>query len=203
MEKIRIGVVGVGNCASSLIQGIEYYHEKNKHEPIGLMHPLIGDYRPSDIEVVSAFDIDKRKVGKDVSQAIFSLPNCTTIFYKDIPKTNTKVTMGRVLDGVADHMADFSNDEKFLVSSHPESSKEEVVKILKESRTEILLNYLPVGSQKATEFYAECALEANVAFINNMPIFIASHPEWAERFKEKNLPIIGDDIKAQCGATIT
>ncbi|HBQ21162.1 MAG: inositol-3-phosphate synthase [Deltaproteobacteria bacterium GWA2_38_16] len=203
MEKIRIGVVGVGNCASSLIQGIEYYHEKNKHEPIGLMHPLIGDYRPSDIEVVAAFDIDKRKVGKDVSEAIFSLPNCTTIFCKDIPKTNTKVTMGRVLDGVADHMADFSNDEKFLVSSHPESSKEEVVKILKESRTEILLNYLPVGSQKATEFYAECALEANVAFINNMPIFIASHPEWAERFKEKNLPIIGDDIKAQCGATIT
>lgn len=203
MDKIKIAIVGIGNCASSLIQGIEYYKNKDGKEGIGLMHWDIGGYKPFDIEVVAAFDIDKRKVGKDVSEAIFALPNCTTVFCKDVPKTNVKVRMGTVLDGFSEHMKDYDEKRTFVLSDEEESTKEETIKIFKESGTEILLNYLPVGSEKAVKFYAECALEAGIAFINNMPVFIASNPEWADRFKEKNIPIIGDDIKAQLGATIT
>ena len=203
MEKIRIAIAGLGNCASSLIQGIEYYHGKDPGDAIGLMHWEIGGYRPFDIEVVTAFDIDKRKVGKDVSDAIFELPNCTKVFCEDLPKTKVKVGMGRTLDGFAGHMKTYDAKYTFMLADEREATKEEIVRTLVESGAEMLLNYLPVGSEEGTKFYAECALEAGVAFINNIPVFIASNPDWAVRFKEKNIPIIGDDIKAQIGATIT
>ncbi len=203
MNKIRIAVVGMGNCASSLIQGIHYYKKREAQEPIGLMHWEIGGYTPSDIQVVAAFDIDKRKVGRDVSEAIFALPNCTKVFCKDIPRSGVKVSMGRVLDGFSEHMKEYPEKYTFVLAEEPEPTKEDVVSLLKESGAEILLNYLPVGSEEATKFYAECALEAGTAFVNNMPVFIASNADWAKRFKEKGIPIIGDDIKAQLGATIT
>lgn len=202
MTKIKIAIAGIGNCASSLIQGIEYYKVEDK-EPIGLMHREIGGYKPGDIEVVAAFDIDARKVGKDVSEAIFAPPNCTAVFCPEIPSTGVKVKMGRVLDGVSDHMKNYEEGYTFVVSKEQEATKADIVNELKNSGAEMLLNYLPVGSEQAVRFYAECALEAGVAFINNMPVFIASNPEWAKKFEEKNIPIIGDDIKAQLGATIT
>ena len=203
MDKIKIGIVGVGNCTSSLLQGIEYYKSKNSKDIIGLMHWDINGYKPYDIEVVAAFDIDKRKVGKDVNEAIFERPNCTVVFCKDMPQTGVLVKMGKILDGFSDHMKDYDEDYTFVLNGVPEATKEDIVGILKETGTEILLNYLPVGSEEATKFYAECALEADVAFINNIPAFIASNAEWAKKFEEKNIPIIGDDIKAQLGATIT
>ena len=203
MEKIKIGIVGVGNCASSLLQGIEYYKDKKPSDAIGLMHWEIGGYKPFDIQVVAAFDIDKRKVGKDVNTAIFERPNCTLVFQKNMPATKVTVSMGRVLDGCAEHMADYENDYTFLVSDKAEPTQADIVKILKDSGVEILVNYLPVGSEKATAFYVECALEAGIAFVNNIPVFIASNPVWAKKFADKNIPIIGDDIKAQLGATIT
>jgi myo-inositol-1-phosphate synthase len=203
MSKIKIAIIGIGNCASSLIQGIHYYRDRNSAEIIGLMHRRIGGYGPEDIEVVAAFDIDKRKVGRDVHAAVFAEPNCTTVFQPDLPQSGVSVRMGRVLDGIADHMKDYDENRTFLLCAEPEPTEEEVVKVLKESGAEILLNYLPVGSEEATRFYAGCALEAGTAFINNMPVFIASDPVWARRFKEKNIPIIGDDIKSQVGATIT
>jgi len=203
MNKIKIAIVGVGNCASSLIQGIHYYREKTPQDAIGLMHWEIGGYKPSDIDVVAAFDIDKRKVGVDVHGAIFSAPNCTAIFCSNLPKSGVTVRMGRIMDGVADHMKDYEHSRTFVLADQQEPTEREVVEVLRESGAEILLNYLPVGSEEATRFYAECALQAGVAFINNIPVFIASDPVWARRFKEKNIPIIGDDIKAQLGATIT
>ncbi len=203
MDKIKIAIAGLGNCASSLIQGLEYYKDKTEEDAIGLMHWDIGGYRPFDIEVVAAFDIDSRKVGKDVSEAIFAKPNCTTVFCPDLPATGVKVSMGQVNDGVSEHMEDYEDKFRFIVSSETEATREDIVKELQDSGAEILLNFLPVGSEKATRFYAECALEAGIALVNNMPVFIASNPEWAKRFEEKGLPIIGDDIKAQLGATIT
>ncbi len=203
MEKIKVGIVGVGNCASSLIQGIYYYIGKDPQNAIGLMHWSIGGYKPEDIEVVVAFDIDRRKVGKEVNEAIFAEPNCTTIFCQNLPKTGVRVTMGKVLDGVSEQMQRYEDQYSFALSEEPEPSKADVVTALKASGTEILLNYLPVGSEEATKFYAECAVDAGVAFINCIPVFIASNPLWAEKFKRKNIPIIGDDIKAQLGATIT
>ena len=203
MNKIKIAIAGIGNCASSLIQGIHYYQRKSSDESIGLMHWDIGGYMPGDIEVVAAFDIDKRKIGLDVSEAIFSKPNCTTVFFSDISKANVKVKMGRVLDGFSEHMKNYADKYTFVLADEPESSKEEIVKALQDSGAEILMNYLPVGSEQATMFYADCALKAGVAFVNNIPVFIASDPIWAKRFAEKNIPLIGDDIKAQLGATIT
>jgi myo-inositol-1-phosphate synthase len=203
MGKIKVAIVGIGNCASSLIQGVYYYSDKKPDDAIGLMHWEIGGYQPSDIDVVAAFDIDKRKVGKDVNEAIFVEPNCTTVFCSDLPETDVKVRMGKILDGFSEHMSDYPDQYTLVVGSEPEPTKEEVVKILKDSGTEVLLNYLPVGSEQATRFYAECALEAGVAFVNNIPVFIASDSVWAKRFKGKNIPLIGDDIKAQLGATIT
>ncbi|HUW23538.1 MAG TPA: inositol-3-phosphate synthase [bacterium] len=203
MDKIKIGIVGVGNCASSLLQGIEYYKNKNSKEAIGLMHWDIGGYKPYDIEVVAAFDIDKRKVGKDVSEAIFKLPNCTTVFCNNVPKANVKVKMGKILDGFANHMKDYDDKYTFILSDEKETSKENIINVLKESGVEMLLNYLPVGSEETTRLYADCALKSGMAFINNIPVFIASDPEWANKFKEKGIPIIGDDVKAQLGATIT
>ena len=201
MEKIKIAIIGLGNCASSLIQGIHYYKNKNPEDAIGLMHPVIGDYTASDIEVVAAFDIDKRKVGKDVSDAIFAKPNCTAVFCPEIPEIGVKVSMGKVLDGVAPHMSKYDNDYTFIVADGEEES--DIVEVLKESGAEILVNYLPVGSEKAVRYYAQCALDAGVAFINSMPVFIVSDPEWAKKFEEKGIPAVGDDIKAQVGATIT
>ena len=203
MEKIKIAIAGVGNCSSSLVQGINYYKDKDSREAIGLMHWDIGGYKPYDIEVVAAFDIDKRKVGKDVSEAIFSPPNCTKVFCEDIPMTGVKVQMGRILDGFAEHMKNYPDQNTFVLAEEKEATQEDIIRTLKESGAEILVNYMPVGSENAARFYAECALKAGIAFINNMPVFIASNPEWAEKFKEKNIPIIGDDIKSQLGATIT
>ncbi len=203
MDKIKIAIAGVGNCASSLIQGIEYYRDKHENDAIGLMHWDIGGYRPSDIEVVAAFDIDKRKVGKDISEAIFAPPNCTAVFCSDIPQTGVIVKMGCIMDGFSEHMMDFDEKRTFVPSDQPEASKEDVIQALNDSGAEILLNYLPVGSEQATRFYMDCALNAGVACVNNMPVFIASDPEWAAKFEKRGIPIIGDDIKAQLGATIT
>ncbi len=203
MTKIKIAIVGVGNCASSLVQGLEYYRDKQPEDAIGLMHWDIGGYKPHDIEVVTAFDIDLRKVGKDISEAIFEAPNCTAVFCKDLPKAGVPVRMGRILDGVADHMADYPDSRAFRRSDEPQATQREIVLALRQSGAEVLLNYLPVGSEKAARFYAECALEADVALVNCIPVFIVSDPEFARRFAERNIPIIGDDIKAQLGATIT
>lgn len=205
MSKIKIAIVGVGNCTSSLIQGIQYYREKSPQDAIGLMHWEIGGYKPSDIEVVAAFDIDKRKIGLDVNEAIFSKPNCTTVFCADIPRSGVKVQMGKILDGFSEHMNNYDEKRTFVLAKQPESTEEEIIKILKDSGSEILLNYLPVGSEEATLFYVGCALKANLALINNIPVFIASDTKghWARHFEEAGLPLIGDDIKAQLGATIT
>jgi myo-inositol-1-phosphate synthase len=203
IPKIRIAIIGVGNCASSLIQGIHYYENKSAESMAGLMHWDIGSYKPSDIEVSAAFDVDRRKVGLDVNEAIFAKPNCTAIFCDNIPKTGILVKMGKILDGYSDHMANYPTDETFLLADQLEPTQADVIRILKDTQTDVLLNYLPVGSEKATRFYAECALKAGAAFINNIPVFIASDPEWARRFEEANIPLIGDDIKAQLGATIT
>jgi myo-inositol-1-phosphate synthase len=203
MGKIKIAIVGVGNCASSLVQGIEYYSSKLPEEAIGLMNWDLGGYEPSDIEVVSAFDVDVRKVGKDIAEAIYELPNCTTVFCDNVPKTGVHVSMGVVADGVASHMADFPQDRTFLPSDDPEPTQTEIVEILKDSGAEVLINYLPVGSEEAARFYAECALEAGVALVNCMPVFIVSDPTFSERFEKAGIPMVGDDIKAQLGATIT
>ena len=202
MDTITIAVAGIGNCASSLLQGIEYYKHRQSNDAIGLMHWDIGGYKPYDIKIAAAFDIDKRKVGKDVSEAIFELPNCTTIFCESVPKTGVKVLMGPILDGISEHMRDYEDQYTFVASDERELSKEDCIEVLRESGAHILLNYMPVGSERAAAFYAECALEAGVGFINNMPVFIASNPEWSARFEEKGIPIIGDDIKSQLGATI-
>jgi myo-inositol-1-phosphate synthase len=201
MPNINIAIVGVGNCASSLVQGLSYYRQ-GANDTVGLMHWEVGGYRPSDIHVVAAWDVDRRKVGKDVAEAIFAQPNCTEVFCDDIPKNGAVVRMGRKLDGVADHMSDYPEDRTFVIADEPEPEQADVVRQLRESRVDVLMNYLPVGSQKATEFYAECALEAGVAFVNCIPVFIASDPVWAQRFRDRGVPIIGDDIKAQLGATI-
>ncbi|WP_440955456.1 inositol-3-phosphate synthase [Methanosarcina sp. Mfa9] len=216
-NRIRIAIAGLGNCASSLVQGIEYYRIKESCDEgsseryggsrgnsdiIGLMHRDLGGYHPSDIEVVAAFDIDKRKVGKDVSDAIFAPPNCTTVFCSGVPATGVEVKMGRVLDGCSEHLVDYPEECRFLLSEAEEATKENIIQTLRSSGAEVLLNYMPVGSEQAARFYADCALEAGCAFINNMPVFIASDPAWARRFEEKALPIIGDDIKSQLGATI-
>lgn len=200
-RNIRVALVGVGNCASSLVQGLAHYRS-GANDTTGLMHYELGGYRPEDIRVVAAWDVDRRKVGRDVAEAIFAKPNCTTVFCDQVEKTGTKVRMGRVLDGVAEHMADFPDERTFRLADKPEPSKDDVVSLLRESQADVLMNYLPVGSQEATEFYAECALAAGVSFVNNIPVFIASDRKWAERFRKAGVPIIGDDIKAQLGATI-
>jgi len=202
MSKIKIAIAGVGNCASSLVQGIHYYKDKNPKDVTGLMHWEIGGYAPGDIKVVAAFDIDRRKVGVDVNAAVFAEPNCTKVFCPDLPQAGVTVRMGIILDGFSDHMREYEDKYTFLLANETEPDKEEVVKILKDTDAQIFLNYLPVGSEEATRFYAECALEAGVAFVNNIPVFIASNPQWAARFKAKNIPLIGDDIKSQVGATI-
>jgi myo-inositol-1-phosphate synthase len=202
-QKIRIAIVGMGNCASSLVQGIAYYAGREPEDAIGLMHWEVGGFRPGDIDVVAAFDVDARKVGRDVSEAIFAEPNCTKVFQTEVPKSGVPVRMGRVLDGVSNHMAEYAEGRSFVVADALEADQAEVVRVLRESGAEVLLNYLPVGSEQATRFYMECALEAGCAVVNCIPVFIASDPAWAKRFAERGLPIVGDDIKAQLGATIT
>ena len=201
MKKIKTALLGVGNCASSLVQGVHFYADP-KAQAHGLIHQVIGGYGPSDVEFVLAIDTDARKVGLDLAEAIFAPPNCTAIFHRDVPPTGVKVMMGRVLDGMAGHMLSAPGERGFVRSDLPEASKDDIVAALRESGTEVLVNYLPVGSEEAVRFYMECALEAGVAVVNSMPVFIASDPVWERRFREKRLPIVGDDIKAQVGATI-
>ena len=203
-NRIRIAIAGIGNCASALIQGIHYYSvERCRGGVNGLMHTEIGGYLPCDIEVVAAFDVDARKVGADVNRAIFAKPNCTKVFQPQIPDSGVLVRMGQVRDGISAHMAAYADDRTFLRAEVRESTREEIVRELEASGAEILLNYLPVGSEDAARFYAECALDAGLGFINNIPVFIASDRAFAERFRARKLPIIGDDIKSQLGATIT
>src|SRR6478736_4396060 len=183
MSKIRIAIVGMGNCASSLVQGINFYRGSNGNgNSTGLIHRRIGSYPPQDIVVVAAFDIDRRKVERDVSEAIFSPPNCTKIFCDKIHRTGAIVKMGCVFDSFAEHMRDQDPLRTFL-PLEKESTREQIIEELRDSAAEMLVNYLPVGSEQATRFYASCALEAGLGFVNN-------------------LPVVGDDIKAQMGATV-
>ncbi len=199
MSPIRIAIIGVGNCASSLVQGVSYY--TNNPTAGGLIHPDIAGYVPSDVQFVLGIDVDERKVGKDIAEAIFAAPNNTKALNCDVALTGAKVIQGRTLDGVAEHMLN-GGERGFRLSGQRDATQAEIVEALRASRAEILLNFLPVGSQAATEFYMECALEAGVAVVNCIPVFIASDPKWEARFRERKLPIIGDDIKAQVGATI-
>jgi len=203
-ETIRIAIAGVGNCASSLIQGIHFYRDMwQEHgrlgETIGLMHDQIEGYRPGDIEVVAAFDVDRRKVGRPIGEAIFARPNCTKVFFDAVPSDGTIVHMGELLDGVSEHLSEYPEDRRFVPASKHAA---DVEKVLADSGADILMNYLPVGSQLATEFYAQCCLNTGVSLINCMPVFIVSDRAWAAKFSRKNIPCIGDDIKAQIGATI-
>lgn len=197
-KKIKIAVIGMGNCFSALYQGFEYY-KKQSNEPIhGLMFEDIGGYMPTDIEVVAAFDVDKRKVGRTVGEAIFAKPNCARVFMPNVPD-GPVVQMGPVLDGVSDYMLSQPEDEAFRLA---DSKPVDVVKAIQESGADILVNYLPVGSQKATEFYAQAAIDAGVAFLNCIPVFIASDPKWEKKFIKAGLPIVGDDMRSEFGASI-
>ncbi len=201
MSKIKIAIVGTGNCAASLIQGLEYYRKNGKaKDNMGIMNYNLGGYLPEDIEVVAAFDIDKRKVGQRFDQALNAKPNCVMVLHNHMPKSKVIVQMGHVLDGVSEHMHEYPAERTFVIANKKPVNVE---KVLRESGAEILLNYLPVGSEKATQFYAEACLKTGVSLINCMPAFIVSKPEWAKRFEAKGIPCVGDDIKAQIGATIT
>jgi len=195
-RKIKIAIVGVGNCASSLVQGIHYYRDAKDDAFIpGVMHVNFGGYHIRDLEIVAAFDVNTNKVGKDVAEAIYTEPNNTTVF-SEVPKLGVTVSRGPRLDGVNKYTAE-------LVPVDDAAKPVDVVKVLKESGAEAVINYLPVGSQEATEFYAQAAIDAGCGFVNCIPVFIASNPVWAKRFEKAGLPVIGDDIKAQVGATIT
>ncbi|RME11045.1 MAG: inositol-3-phosphate synthase, partial [Aquificota bacterium] len=178
------------------------YYAKHREDVSGLMFEDVGGYKPWDIEVVAAWDIDARKVGKDLSEAIFSQPNCTAVFEKDVPRTGVIVRKGKVLDGYAGHMANYPPERSFVLSEEREDELEDVVRVLKETGADMLINYVPVGSEQAARFYAEACLRAGVSFINGMPTFIVSDPSWAERFEAEGIPVVGDDIKSQVGATI-
>ena len=199
MDNIRVAIAGIGNCASSLIQGIEYYRTRNASQRQGLMHESIGGWCASDIEVVAAFDIDRRKVGHPVEKAVFAEPNCAGVFQSVLPPSGVTVQMGPVLDGVAEHMAHYEDDEAFRPA---DESPVDVAAALRASRAEVLVCYLPVGSEQGVRHYARACLEAGVAMVNCVPVFLASNTEWANRFRSAGLPIIGDDIKSQVGATI-
>jgi myo-inositol-1-phosphate synthase len=201
MSEIRVAIAGLGNCASSLIQGLHYYAD-SANDVVGLCHPVLGGYKPSDIKIVAAIDIDARKVGKEIHEAVFAPPNNTKTFYKDFKYKGLKVVMGNLLDGVSEHMADYPEHQRFVAAQRPSASAAEIEALLKDSGAEILMNYLPVGSQKATEFYAQCCLNTGVSLINCIPVFIVSNPDWGNRFREAGIPCIGDDVKAQVGATI-
>ena len=195
MGSIRVAIVGVGNCASSLVQGVEYYKDADPAGTVpGLMHVRFGDYHVSDVQFVAAFDVDDKKVGKDLAEAITASEN-NTIKICDVPTTGVTVQRGHTLDGLG----------KYYRMTIEESAAEpvDVVAALKDARVDVLVSYLPVGSELADKFYAQCAIDAGVAFVNALPVFIASDPEWAAKFEAAGVPIIGDDIKSQVGATIT
>jgi myo-inositol-1-phosphate synthase len=198
-KDIKVAIAGVGNCASALVQGVEYYRNRRNAAVDGVMHQVIGGYRACDVEFVAAFDVDRRKVGKPLEEAIFAKPNNTRIFQSSLPVSNVVVQMGPVLDGVAEHMADFGDDEAFRPA---DLEPTDITEALRKSGAEVLLCYLPVGSDKAAKHYAQACLDAGVAMVNCIPVFLASDPEWAEKFREAGVPIVGDDIKSQVGATI-
>ena len=194
MGKINVAIVGVGNCASSLVQGVYYYRKAKEGEFVpGLMHVNLGGYHISDIEFVAAFDIDKNKVGKDLGTAIFTRPN-NTIKFCDVPKTGVKVERGMTHDGLGKYLSQ-------IIQKAPGATAD-IVRILKETKTHVVLNYLPVGSEEATKWYIEQVLTAGCGLVNCIPVFIAREKYWQKRFEEKGLPVIGDDIKSQVGATI-
>lgn len=189
MREIRVAIVGVGNCASALVQGIDYYSGKKDNEiASGLMHHDICGYTADHIKVVAAFDIDKRKVGKPLSEAIFAPPNCTKTISSAIHDGRVAVSMGHPLDGISDHMKDYPEERRFVLA---DVKPEDVVRILREREVEVLVNYLPVGSEEATKFYARCCLDAGVSLVNCIPVFIASDDEWAAMFEEKRIPVAG------------
>ena len=194
LGKIKVAIIGVGNCASSLVQGIHKYVELPEDVDVpGVMHPKIGDYRIEDIEVVAAFDVDENKVGKDLSEAIFTQPN-NTLKFADVPTTGVTVERGMTHDGIGKYVA-------HLVKKSPHST-DDIAGILKEREVDVVINYLPVGSEMATKWYVEQVLDARCALVNCIPVFIARESYWQNRFVERGVPIIGDDIKSQVGATI-
>ncbi len=194
MPKIRIAIIGVGNCASSLVQGLYYYKNiQNDDDVPGIIHPNLGGYHISDIEVTMGIDIDKNKVGKDLAEAIFTYPN-NTIKFADVPKTGVKVYRGMTHDGLGKYLSQ-------IIEKAP-GPTDDIVRLLRETKTDVVINYLPVGSEEATKWYVEQTLTAGCAFINCIPVFIGREKYWQKRFEEKNLPIIGDDVKSQVGATI-
>jgi len=194
-NKVRVAIIGVGNCASSLIQGVHYYRDVKDGTFIpGLMHANLGGIKISDIEFSAAFDIDKNKVGKDLSEAMFTYPNCTTRFFPDVPKMDVKVHRGMTHDGLGEYLSK-------IITKAP-GPTDDITGILKETKTDVVVNYLPVGSEEATKWYVEQILDAGCALVNCIPVFIAREKYWQKRFKERKLPIIGDDIKSQVGATI-
>ena len=195
MSKVKVAIVGLGNCANSLIQGVTYYQNANVNEEVpGLMHVQLGDYHIRDIEFVAAFDVDGKKVGLDLADAMWASEN-NTIKFADVKPLGIKVSRGKTLDGLG----------RYYKEMIQESTEEpvDVVKVLKETKADVLICYLPVGSEEAAKYYAQCAIDAQVAFVNALPVFIASDPVWEKKFKDAGVPIIGDDIKSQVGATIT
>ncbi len=195
MGKLRVAIVGVGNCATSLIQGVEFYKDAKAGDRVpGLMHVQLGDYHISDIEFVAAFDVDSLKVGKELVEATQASEN-NTIKICDVPKTDVQVSRGVTLDGLGKYY------RQTIVES--DETPVDVVQVLKDSQADVLVCYLPVGSEEAAKFYAQCAIDAKVGFVNALPVFIASDPEWAKKFEDAGVPIVGDDIKSQVGATIT
>jgi myo-inositol-1-phosphate synthase len=195
MSKVRIAIVGVGNCAAALVQGLEYYKDADPGDRVpGLMHVELAGYHVRDVEVAAAFDVDGKKVGKDVAEAIFTEPN-NTIRFADVPPLGVSVQRGRTLDGLGVYYRQIVEESDEVEC--------DVVQVLRDTQTDVIVCYLPVGSEQAVRFYAECALEAGVGFVNCLPVFIASDPDWARTFGEAGVPIVGDDIKSQVGATIT
>ena len=193
--EVRVAIVGVGNCASSLVQGVQYYQDADENATVpGLMHVKLGRYHVRDVKFVAAFDVDAKKVGFDLSEAIFASEN-NTIKIADVPPANVTVQRGPTLDGIGKYYA-----ETIEVS---DSDPVDVVKALKDNNVDVMVSYLPVGSEEADKFYAQCAIDAGVAFVNALPVFIASDPVWAKKFEDAGVPIVGDDIKSQVGATIT
>ena len=195
MSKIRVAIVGVGNCASSLVQGVTYYKDAKPEDTIpGIMHVQFGDYDIDDVEFVAAFDVDETKVGTDLSEAVFSGQNCTVEF-AEVPFLDVTVQRAPTLDGIGEYYEDT------IVESSADPV--DVVAALKAAKADVLVSYLPVGSEEADRFYAQCAIDAGCGFVNCLPVFIASDPEWAKKFEDAGLPIVGDDIKSQFGATIS
>jgi myo-inositol-1-phosphate synthase len=194
-KKVRVAIIGVGNCASSLVQGVEFYRNAPEDETVpGLMHVKLGGYHISDIEFSAAFDVNARKVGRDLSEAIFAEPN-NTYKFSSVPKLGVPVRRGPTMDGLGRYLSD--------VITESSEQAADIVRVLKETETDVVVSYLPVGSENATRWYAERILEAGCGMVNCIPVFIASDPKWSRRFEEARLPIIGDDIKSQVGATIT